>query len=147
MTVEAKQETLGFQAEVKQLLHLMIHSLYSNKEIFLRELISNASDAADKLRFESLRDPMLLVEDPDLKVWVALDKEARTITIRDNGIGMTRDEVIQNLGTIAKSGTREFLNSLTGDKAKDSKLIGQFGVGFYSAFVVASQVEVRTRRA
>src|SRR3990167_3862403 len=147
MTVEAKQETLGFQAEVKQLLHLMIHSLYSNKEIFLRELISNASDAADKLRFESLRDPMLLVEDPDLKVWVALDKEARTITVRDNGIGMSREEVIQNLGTIAKSGTQEFLKSLTGDQVRDRNLIGQFGVGFYSSFIVADKVTVKTRRA
>lgn len=142
-----KKETFGFQAEVKQLLHLMIHSLYSNKEIFLRELISNASDAADKLRFESLRDPMLLVDDPELKVWVALDKEAKTITIRDNGIGMTREEVIQNLGTIAKSGTREFLSTLTGDKAKDAQLIGQFGVGFYSSFIVADKVVVTTRKA
>ncbi len=141
------KETFGFQAEVKQLLQLMIHSLYSNKEIFLRELISNASDAADKLRFESLRDPMLLVDDPDLKVWVLLDKEAKTITIRDNGIGMTREEVIQNLGTIAKSGTREFLSTLTGDRAKDSQLIGQFGVGFYSAFIVADKVVVTTRKA
>ncbi len=142
-----KKETFGFQAEVKQLLHLMIHSLYSNKEIFLRELISNASDAADKLRFEALRDPMLLVDDPDLKVWVSLDKEAKTITIRDNGIGMSRDEVIQNLGTIAKSGTREFLSTLTGDKAKDAQLIGQFGVGFYSSFIVADKVVVTTRKA
>lgn len=142
-----KKETFGFQAEVKQLLHLMIHSLYSNKEIFLRELISNASDAADKLRFESLRDPMLLVDEPDLKVWVLLDKEAKTITIRDNGIGMTREEVIQNLGTIAKSGTREFLSTLTGDRAKDAQLIGQFGVGFYSSFIVADKVVVTTRKA
>jgi len=143
----AMKETLGFQTEVKQLLHLMIHALYSNKEIFLRELISNASDAADKLRFESLREPMLLVGDPDLKVWVSFDKEAHTITVRDNGIGMTRDEAIQNLGTIAKSGTKEFLASLTGDKAKDSKLIGQFGVGFYSVFMVADKVQVTTLRA
>ncbi len=142
-----KKETFGFQTEVKQVLHLMIHSLYSNKEIFLRELISNASDAADKLRFESLRDPMLLADDPDLKVWISLDKEAKTITIRDNGIGMTRDEVIQNLGTIAKSGTREFLSTLTGDKAKDSQLIGQFGVGFYSSFIVADKVIVTTLKA
>jgi len=148
MTDQSHQkETFGFQTEVEQLLHLMIHSLYSNKEIFIRELISNASDAADKLRFESLKDPMLLVEEPDLKIWVSFDKEARTITIRDNGIGMTREEVIQNLGTIAKSGTKEFLNTLTGDKAKDSKLIGQFGVGFYSAFIVADKVVVTTRRA
>lgn len=141
------KEKFGFQTEVKQLLHLMIHSLYSNKEIFLRELISNASDAADKLRFESLKNPMILADDPDLKVWVDFDKDARTITVRDNGIGMTRDETIQHLGTIAKSGTREFLNSLTGDKAKDSKLIGQFGVGFYSSFIVADKVEVITRKA
>ncbi len=147
MADNAVKQTFDFQAEVKQLLHLMIHSLYSNKEIFVRELISNASDAADKLRFGSLKDPMILVDDPDLKVWVTLDKEAKTITIRDNGIGMTRDEVIQNLGTIAKSGTREFLNSLTGDKARDSKLIGQFGVGFYSAFIVADKVVVTTRHA
>jgi molecular chaperone HtpG len=147
MSESTKKETFGFQAEVKQVLHLMIHSLYSNKEIFLRELISNASDAADKLRFESLRDPLIMVEDPDLKIWLSYDKEAGTITIRDNGIGMNREEVIQNLGTIAKSGTREFLNSLTGDKAKDAKLIGQFGVGFYSSFIVADKVVVTTRRA
>lgn len=147
MTAEAAKEKFGFQAEVKQLLHLMIHSLYSNKEIFLRELISNASDAADKLRFESLKDPFIMVDDPDLKVWVDFDKDKKTITVRDNGIGMTREEVIQNLGTIAKSGTREFLHSLTGDKAKDSKLIGQFGVGFYSAFMVADKVTVTTRKA
>lgn len=144
--METAKKTFGFQTEVKQLLHLMIHSLYSNKEIFLRELISNASDAADKLRFESLRDPMLLVDDPDLKVWVSFDKAAGTITISDNGIGMSRDEVIQNLGTIAKSGTREFLDTLTGDRAKDAKLIGQFGVGFYSSFIVADKVVVTTRR-
>jgi molecular chaperone HtpG len=147
MNAEVAKEKFGFQAEVKQLLHLMIHSLYSNKEIFLRELISNASDAADKLRFESLKDPHILVEDPDLKVWIEFDKEAETLTIRDNGIGMTREEVIQNLGTIAKSGTREFIDSLTGDKSKDSKLIGQFGVGFYSAFMVADTVVVTTRKA
>lgn len=147
MSENAAKQTFGFQAEVKQLLHLMIHSLYGNKEIFLRELISNASDAVDKLRFESLRDPMILVDDPDLKVWLSYDKDAKTITIRDNGIGMSRDEVIQNLGTIAKSGTREFLNSLTGDKAKDAKLIGQFGVGFYSSFIVADKVIVTTRKA
>lgn len=143
----AKKETLGFQTEIKQLMNLMIHSLYSNKEIFLRELISNASDAVDKLRFESLRNPLLMVDSAELKVWVSFDKDARTITIRDNGIGMTREEVIQNLGTIAKSGTREFLNTLTGDKAKDAKLIGQFGVGFYSAFIVADNVTVTTRHA
>lgn len=147
MSQHTEKQTFGFQAEVKQLLHLMIHSLYSNKEIFIRELISNASDAADKLRFESLKDPMIMVDDPDLKVWVSYDKDAKTITFRDNGIGMTRDEVMQNLGTIAKSGTREFLDSLTGDRAKDTKLIGQFGVGFYSSFIVADKVTVTTRRA
>lgn len=147
MSAEPAKEKFGFQAEVKQLLHLMIHSLYSNKEIFLRELISNASDAADKLRFESLKDPLIMVDDPDLKVWVDFDKDKKTLTIRDNGIGMTKEEVIQNLGTIAKSGTREFLSSLTGDKAKDTKLIGQFGVGFYSAFMVADKVTVVTRKA
>ena len=141
------KETHGFQAEVKQLLKLMIHSLYSNKEIFLRELISNASDAADKLRFEGLTDKALFESDAELKIRVAFDAKARTITISDNGIGMSRDEVIANIGTIAKSGTREFLNSLTGDQAKDTNLIGQFGVGFYSAFVVADKVTVVTRRA
>lgn len=140
-------ETLGFQTEVKQLLHLVIHSLYSNKEIFLRELISNASDAADKLRFAALSEPALYEDDPDLKVTVTFDKEARTLTIADNGIGMSRQEVIDNLGTIAKSGTKEFLASLTGDQAKDAQLIGQFGVGFYSAFIVADKVTVTTRRA
>lgn len=147
MSENSTKQTHGFQAEVKQLLHLMIHALYSNKEIFLRELISNASDAADKLRFESLRDPMLMVDDPDLRVWVTMDKEAKTITIRDNGIGMSQEEVISNLGTIAKSGTREFLNSLSGDRTKDAKLIGQFGVGFYSGFIVADKVVVTTRKA
>ena len=147
MTVEAQQETLGFQTEVKQLLHLMIHALYSNKEIFLRELISNASDAADKWRYESLKDKALLEGGADLKIHVAFDKEAKTITIVDNGIGMTREEVIDNLGTIARSGTKAFLSNLTGDQAKDSQMIGQFGVGFYSAFIVASKVEVFTRRA
>src|ERR687884_791095 len=141
------RETLGFQAEVKQLLDLMIHSLYSNKEIFLRELISNASDAADKLRFEALANNALYESDPELKVRVSVDKKARTLTISDNGIGMSRDEVIQNIGTIAKSGTREFFQSLTGDQAKDARLIGQFGVGFYSAFIVADRVTLLTRRA
>src|SRR5919198_4765483 len=141
------RETLGFQAEVKQLLDLMIHSLYSNKEIFLRELVSNASDAADKLRFEALANNALYESDAELKVRIAVDKAARTITISDNGIGMSRDEVIQNIGTIAKSGTREFFQSLTGDQAKDARLIGQFGVGFYSAFIVADRVTLITRRA
>jgi molecular chaperone HtpG len=147
MTVQAQQETLPFQTQVKELLHLVTHSLYSNKEIFLRELISNASDAADKLRFEALTDAQLYEDDPDLKIWVDFDKEARTITVRDNGIGMNREEVIQNLGTIAKSGTREFLDRLTASQSKDSQLIGQFGVGFYSSFVVADKVSVKTRRA
>ena len=147
MTETVTKETHGFQAEVKQLLNLMIHSLYSNKEIFLRELISNASDAADKLRFEALTDKALMENDAELKIRVAFDPKARTITVSDNGIGMSRDEVIANIGTIAKSGTREFLNNLTGDQAKDANLIGQFGVGFYSAFVVADKVTVVTRRA
>ena len=147
MTVEAKKQTLGFQTEVKQLLHLMIHSLYSNKEIFLRELISNASDAADKLRFEALAKPELLEQDPELKIRISFDKEANTLTIEDNAIGMSRNEVLTNLGTIAKSGTAEFMQQLTGDQKKDSQLIGQFGVGFYSAFIVAEKVEVFTRRA
>lgn len=147
MTVEAHKETLGFQAEVKQLLDLMIHSLYSNKEIFLRELISNASDAIDKLRFEALSDSALYENDPDFKIRVSFDKEARTITVSDNGIGMTRDEVIENIGTIAKSGTREFFQALTGDQRKDASLIGQFGVGFYSSFIVADKVTLTTRRA
>ena len=141
------RETLGFQAEVKQLLKLMVHSLYSNKEIFLRELISNASDASDKLRFEALTDKALYESDPDLKIRLAFDPKARTITITDNGIGMSRQEVIDNLGTIAKSGTREFFDKLTGDEAKDASLIGQFGVGFYSSFIVADKVTVTTRRA
>lgn len=141
------QETRGFQSEVKQLLHLMIHSLYSNKEIFLRELISNASDAADKLRFRALSTPDLYQGDGDLRVRVSVDKENRTLTLSDNGIGMSRDEVIENLGTIAKSGTKSFLESLGSDQAKDSQLIGQFGVGFYSAFIVADKVSVRTRAA
>ena len=147
MSQTATRETLGFQAEVKQLLKLMIHSLYSNKEIFLRELISNASDAADKLRFEALADNSLYESDPGLMIRVAVDKDKRTITIADNGIGMSRDEVIANIGTIARSGTREFLDRLTGDQKKDANLIGQFGVGFYSSFIVADKVTLTTRRA
>jgi len=147
VTTTANKETLGFQAEVKQLMQLMIHSLYSNKDIFLRELISNASDAADKLRFEALSDPALFENDSELKINVAFDREARTLTISDNGIGMSRDEVINNLGTIAKSGTREFFTKLSGDQQKDANLIGQFGVGFYSSFIVADKVAVTTRRA
>src|SRR4051812_14119890 len=147
MTTTTAKETLGFQAEVKQLLNLMIHSLYSNKEIFLRELISNASDAADKLRFEALSDNSLYGADAALKMRVAFDKNARTITVSDNGIGMSREEVIQNIGTIAKSGTRESFQALTGDQAKDARLIGQFGVGFYSSFIVAERVTLVTRRA
>ncbi|MGN7613458.1 molecular chaperone HtpG [Magnetococcales bacterium HHB-1] len=141
------QETKQFQTEVKQLLHLMIHSLYSNKEIFLRELISNASDALDKLRFEALSNDALYEGKPDLNVHLTFDKENRTITLRDNGIGMNREEVVENIGTIARSGTREFLKNMTGDKAKDANLIGQFGVGFYSAFIVADQVTLSTRKA
>ncbi|AOF20980.1 molecular chaperone HtpG [Yersinia enterocolitica] len=141
------QETRGFQSEVKQLLHLMIHSLYSNKEIFLRELISNASDAADKLRFRALSHPELFEGDGELRVRLSFDKEKRTLTLSDNGIGMSREEVIDNLGTIAKSGTKAFLESIGSDQAKDSQLIGQFGVGFYSAFIVADKVTVRTRAA
>ncbi len=147
MTTETKQETLGFQTEVKQLLQLMIHSLYSNKEIFLRELISNASDAAEKLRFEALSNADLYENEGELRIRVSADEENNTITIEDNGIGMSRDEVIEHLGTIAKSGTASFLQNLTGDAAKDSQLIGQFGVGFYSAFIVADQVDLYTRRA
>ncbi|MGM0952499.1 MAG: molecular chaperone HtpG [Pseudomonadota bacterium] len=147
MTVETNKETLGFQTEVKQLLQLMIHSLYSNKEIFLRELISNASDAEDKLRFAALKDEGLYEGDQELSIRLDYDKEAGTITLTDNGIGMSRDDVIANLGTIAKSGTAEFLKQLSGDEKKDSKLIGQFGVGFYSSFIVADKVEVSTRRA
>lgn len=142
-----QKQTLGFQAEVKQLLQLMIHSLYSNKEIVLRELISNASDAADKLRFEALANNSLYEDDSELKIRVSFDREARTLTIADNGIGMSRDEVINNIGTIAKSGTKEFFQSLTGDQAKDANLIGQFGVGFYSAFILADKVTLTTRRA
>lgn len=140
-------QTLGFQAEVKQLLHLMIHSLYSNKEIFLRELVSNASDACDKLRFEAIDQPALLDGEGELHVRVDFDKAARTITISDNGVGLSRDEAVANLGTIARSGTREFFSKLTGDKQKDAQLIGQFGVGFYSSFIVADKVTVRSRRA
>ena len=143
----ARTETRGFETEAKQLLQLMIHSLYSNKEVFLRELISNASDAADKLRFEALSRPELLEEDPELKVRIELDSDNNTISVADNGIGMTREEVIANLGTIARSGTAQFLESLTGDQQKDSQLIGQFGVGFYSSFIVAEEVEVLTRKA
>ncbi|HEU0219769.1 MAG TPA: molecular chaperone HtpG [Gallionella sp.] len=141
------RETLGFQAEVKQLLQLMIHSLYSNREIFLRELISNASDACDKLRFEGLHNAALFESDSDMAIRIAYDKAARTLTVSDNGVGMSRDEVINNLGTIAKSGTREFFSRLSGDQQKDAHLIGQFGVGFYSAFIVADKVTVVTRRA
>jgi len=147
MTVDSQKETLEFQTEVKQLLQLMIHSLYSNKEIFLRELISNASDACDKLRFEALANDTLYDGDTDLRIRVDIDKEARTITVTDTGIGMTRDDVVDNIGTIAKSGTRQFFESLTGDQAKDSQLIGQFGVGFYSSFIVADKVTLTTRRA
>ncbi len=146
-TADKQHETLGFQTEVKQLLHLMIHSLYSNREIFLRELISNASDACDKLRFESLHNAALMEGGEEFRIRIGYDKDARTLTIADNGIGMNRDEVIANLGTIAKSGTREFFSSLTGDQQKDANLIGQFGVGFYSSFIVADQVTVKTRRA
>lgn len=147
MQAETTKEHLSFQTEAKQLLKLMIHSLYSNKEIFLRELISNASDAADKLRFEGLTDAALYESDSDLKICVSYDSNKRTITISDNGIGMSRQEVIDHIGTIAKSGTREFFNSLTGDQAKDAHLIGQFGVGFYSAFIIADKVTLNTRRA
>src|SRR5437660_8192365 len=147
MTVETHKETLGFQAEVTQLLDLMVHSLYSNKEIFLRELISNASDAIDRLRFAMLSDESLHEDDAELAIRVAYDKDARTITVSDNGVGMGRDEVAEQIGTIAKSGTREFFQSLTGDQQKDANLIGQFGVGFYSSFVVADKVTLTTRRA
>jgi len=147
MTVDAKKETLSFQTEVKQLLNLMIHSLYSNKEIFLRELISNASDACDKLRFEALSDNALYENKEDLGITVEFDKEAGTVTIIDNGVGMTREEVIANIGTIANSGTKKFLDNLTGEQAKDAQMIGQFGVGFYASFIVADNVTVETRRA
>src|SRR5690349_5000546 len=146
-TNSTSRETLGFQAEVTQLLHLMVHSLYGNKEIFLRELVSNASDAGDKLRFEAMTDAALFEDDPDPKIRVSVDAQARTITVSDNGIGMSRQEVIDHIGTIAKSGTREFFDALTGDQAKDAHLIGQFGVGFYSAFIVADKVTLTTRRA
>lgn len=147
MSVETQKETLGFQTEVKQLLHLMIHSLYSNKEIFLRELISNASDAVDKLRFEALAKPDLLEGGAELKIRVSFDKDAKTVTLEDNGIGMSRDDAVTHLGTIAKSGTADFMKHLSGDQKKDSHLIGQFGVGFYSAFIVADKVDVYSRRA
>lgn len=147
MSTVHQPEKLHFQAEVTQLLDIVVHSLYSNKEIFLRELISNASDASDKLRFEALSDPALYETDGELNIHVSFDEKARTITISDNGIGMSRDEVIENLGTIAKSGTREFLARLTGDQKKDAHLVGQFGVGFYSSFIVADKVTVNTRRA
>ncbi|KGF31490.1 molecular chaperone HtpG [Oligella urethralis] len=143
----AEARTMGFQTEVKQLLQLMIHSLYSNKEIFLRELVSNASDACDKLRFEAIANPQLLADDSDLRIRVSFDPELKTITISDNGIGMSEEDVINNLGTIARSGTKEFFSKLTGDQQKDTQLIGQFGVGFYSSFIVADEVVVRTRRA
>ena len=147
MTVEAHKETLGFQAEVQQLLRLVAHSLYSHKEVFLRELISNASDACDKLRFEALTDSALYENDPELRIRVSFDKDARTVTVSDNGVGMDRQEVIDNIGTIARSGTRQFMQKLTGDQSRDANLIGQFGVGFYSSFVVADQVTLLTRRA
>ena len=147
MSADTQKETLGFQAEIQQLLKLMIHSLYSNKEIFLRELISNASDAADKLRFEALTENALYEGNSDLNIRISFDKDQRTVTVSDNGIGMSREEVIDHIGTIAKSGTRQFFESLTGDQAKDTRLIGQFGVGFYSTFIVADKVTLTTRRA
>ncbi len=147
MSVETGKETLEFQTEARQILHLMTHSLYSNKEIFLRELVSNASDACDKLRFEALGNDDLYEGDGDLKITVDFDKDSNTVTITDNGIGMSRDEIIENIGTIASSGTRKFLESLTGDQAKDAQMIGQFGVGFYSSFIVADKVTVTSRRA
>ncbi|HEY4069412.1 MAG TPA: molecular chaperone HtpG, partial [Burkholderiaceae bacterium] len=141
------KQKLSFQAEVKQILHLVTHSLYSNKEIFLRELVSNASDACDKLRFEALNDASLLEDAPNLEVRIAFDADAKTITITDNGIGLSLDEAVANLGTIAKSGTREFMSALEGDQKKDAQLIGQFGVGFYSGFIVADRITVESRRA
>src|SRR5579863_9756411 len=146
-TAGSSRETLGFQAEVRDLLKLMIHSLYSHREIFLRELISNASDANDRLRFAAIAEPALLAQDPELEIRIDADSSQGTVTIRDNGIGMTREEAVSNLGTIARSGTAEFFRSLSGDQQKDSALIGQFGVGFYSAFIVAERVEVRSRKA
>jgi molecular chaperone HtpG len=143
----SQKQTLSFQAEVAQLLHLVTHSLYSNKEIFLRELISNASDACDKLRFEALHRPELHEDTPNLEVRVSFDKDARTLTVADNGIGLSQKEAIENLGTIAKSGTREFMNKLSGDQKADAQLIGQFGVGFYSGFIVADRITVESRRA
>ena len=140
-----KQQTMGFQTEVKQMLHLVVHSLYSNKEIFLRELISNASDALDKLRFMALADSSLFEKDSDLKITIEFNEKLKTITIKDNGIGMSFDEAVENLGTIAKSGTKEFVSQLSGESAKDSQLIGQFGVGFYSAFIVADKVTVKSQ--
>src|SRR5512144_2234574 len=142
-----RRETLGFQTEVRQLLHLMIHSLYSNREIFLRELVSNASDACDRLRFAAIDKPALYESAPDLEIRIDWDPDARSVTVSDNGIGMSREEVIAHIGTIAKSGTREFLSSLSGEAAQDAKLIGQFGVGFYSAFLVSDRVTLITRRA
>ena len=147
MSAATQAETLGFQTEAKQLLHLMIHSLYSNRDIFLRELISNASDACDKLRFEALEKEGLYEGQSDLKIQIEVDEDEGTITVTDNGIGMTRDEIVSNLGTIARSGTAEFLGSLSGDQQKDSHLIGQFGVGFYSGFLVADKLTVESRRA
>ena len=144
---ENKKETLGFQTEVKQMLHLMVHSLYSNREIFLRELVSNASDAIDKLRFAAIDNPSLLADDPHPSIRVGVDEQKQEITVSDDGIGMTRAEVIEHLGTIAKSGTREFFARLSGDQKKDSQLIGQFGVGFYSSFIIADKVTVITRKA
>lgn len=143
----AQEQTLGFQTEVKQLLHLMINSLYSNREIFLRELISNSADACDKLRYRALESDALYEGDPELRVEIEFDQDARTVTIRDNGIGMNREDVIANLGTIARSGTAEFLKQMSGEQQKDARLIGQFGVGFYSGFIVADEVVVRTRLA
>ena len=147
MAEQTASESFGFQTEARQLLKLMIHSLYSNREIFLRELISNGSDAIDKLRFRSISEPELLAGDTDLAITVAFDADANTVSVTDNGIGMTREEVIEHLGTIAKSGTAEFLDQLTGDQQKDATLIGQFGVGFYSGFIVADEIEVLTRSA
>ena len=142
----SQKQTLAFQAEVQQILHLVTHSLYSNKEIFLRELVSNASDACDKLRFEALDNPAYYEDAPELKVHVSFDAVAKTVTIRDNGIGMSADEAVEHLGTIAKSGTREFMEKLEGDQKKDANLIGQFGVGFYSGFIVADRITVESRR-